>query len=350
MKLSIKKNVCLISLSIILTAGAISADDDGLIVFDWSGYEDEGFFPAYIEKHGDTPTYAFFGEEEEAFQKLRSGFRADVSHPCSQSVSKWHEAGLLEPLQIDRIERWDEVNNNMKESFKINGEYFLLPADWGATATAYRIDDVSEEDIASLQVYLNPKYDSQISLPDNVDDIYALGYLATGVTDWTQATVEDFQKASAWLREAHNLVRAYWRDGAELSQLMGSGEVLIAWAWNETPTTMTLDGYDIGYNRSIVEGSSAWFCGYVDLANGPNDDAKVYDFFNAWMEPRSTDYLVNEWGYGHGNQVAMQAIDQDVLDSVGLGSIDVPILFQAPMDHKLREMMIAEFELIKAGF
>ena len=123
----------------IVATSAFAADEE-LIVFDWSGYEDEGFFQKYIEQHGAAPTFAFFGEEEEAFQKLRSGFKADVSHPCSQSVSKWHEAGLLEPLDTSRITRWNEVNETMKEAFNIDGEYYMLPADWGSTALTYRTD------------------------------------------------------------------------------------------------------------------------------------------------------------------------------------------------------------------
>ena len=337
---------------ILMTTGAVHGQDEDpeLVILDWAGYEDTGFFMGYIEQHEMVPSFSFFGEEEEAFQKLRTGFPADVSHPCSQSVSKWLEAGLLDPIQTDRIDRWDEVNSGMKEAFMFDGEYYLLPADWGTTAVAYRREDVPEDDVSSLQVFIDPAYAQQTSLPDNVDDVYALGFLATGIVDWTVATQEDFQKASAWLREAHKNVRTYWRDGAELSQLMGSGEVKISWAWNETPTTMVADGHDIGYNRSTVEGSSTWFCGYVDLADGPNDDVKVYDFFNAWMDPRSAEYLVTEWGYGHGNQAEMERLGPDILEEVGLGAVDVPLLFQSPMDQNLREQMIAEFELIKSGF
>ncbi len=336
--------------TILFTGASALAVGDDLVVLDWSGFEDEGFFQGYLEQHGTAPTYSFFGEEEEAFKKLQAGFGADVAHPCSQSISKWYEAGLLDPLQTDRIERWDEVNASMKDAFKFGGNYYMLPADWGTTAIAYMPDRVPESAVATLQVFLDPAYAQQVSLPDNVDDIYALGFLATGIDDWTTATQEDFEKASAWLREAHRNVRTYWRDGAELSQLLASGEVGLAWAWNETPTTMQAEGFDVGYNRSPVEGSSTWFCGYVDLANGPNDEALVYDFFNAWMDPRSAAYIVDAWGYGHGNQAAIDALGPEVLDAVGLGPVSVPILFQSPMDNALREQMIREFELIKTGF
>ncbi len=333
------------------TGMSAMAADEELIVLDWAGYDDPGFFQAYVDQHGDSPTFAFFGDEEEAFQKLRSGFKADVSHPCSQSVTKWREAGLIEPLDTSRIDRWDHVNATMKEAFKFDGEYYLLPMDWGTTALTYRADLVDAADVQSLQVFLDPAYAGRTSIGDNVDDAYALAYLATGTTDWSKATEDDFQRASAWLRDAHQNVRAYWIDGAELSQLMSSGEVLISWAWNETPTTMQAEGHDVVANRETSEGSSTWFCGYVNLTDGPNDESKVYDYFNAWLDPSSTDYIVNEWGYGHGNQAAMEELGTELLESVGLGAVDsVPLLAQIPMDNALRERMITEFEKIKAGF
>lgn len=336
--------------AIALIATPALAADEGLIVLDWAGYEDTGFFGAYIEKHGDSPSYSFFGEEEEAFQKLRSGFQADVAHPCSQSVSKWRQAGVIEPLDTTRIARWEEVDEEIKEGFKYDDGYYMLPMDWGTTAVTYRTDLVDEAKTRSLNVFLDPEFAGRTSLPDNVDDVYALGFLAVGVTDWTEATEEDFKKASDWLRQAHQSVRTYWADGAELGQLMTTGEVLVSWAWNQVPTQLIAEGQPVAANRSTIEGSSSWFCGYVNVANGANEEDKLYDFLNAWMEPESAAYIVSEWGYGHGNQVAMESLGTEALDAVGLGTIDVPILAQKPMDDRLREMMIAEFEMIKAGF
>jgi spermidine/putrescine transport system substrate-binding protein len=113
---------------------------------------------------------------------------------------------------------------------------------------------------------------------------------------------------------------------------------------------MAAEGLPVEANRSTKEGSSSWFCGYVNLANGPNPEDKMYDFFNAWMDPGSANYIVSEWGYGHGNQTAMTAIGAEGLAEAGLGPVDVPVLAQVPMNQALREKMIAEFEKIKAGF
>jgi spermidine/putrescine transport system substrate-binding protein len=328
------------------------AQDPELLVFDWSGFEEPEFFEAYTEKHGQGPSFAFFGEEEEAFQKLRSGFRADVAHPCSQSVEKWRAAGLLEPWDLSKIPNYEHVAEAYKTApiFTEGEDVYFIPADNGATAIAYNIDEVPEADVASLNVFTDPKYAGRTSLPDNVDDAYALAYLATGLSDWTQATQQDFEAASAWLREAHQNARAYWADGAELGQLMGTGEVLVAWAWSETPAEMRGEGRPIGYNREPAEGSSVWFCGYVNLKDGEGSEDKAHDFINAWLEPSVTDYIVVEWGYGHANTQAMSQLSPETLEENFMGEVDAPLLRQLPMDNALREQMIAEFEKIKAGF
>lgn len=145
-------------------------------------------------------------------------------------------------------------------------------------------------------------------------------------------------------------MRTYWTDGAELAQLMGTGEVLLSWSWNETPVQLADEGKPIAFEREPAEGSSMWFCGYVNIKDGPGNEDKAHDFMESFLQPSVAEYIVNEWGYGHGNAAAMDAIDIETLTSVGLNAIDGPILQQVPMDIRLREQMIKEFERIKAGF
>lgn len=332
-----------------LPAGA--ADPD-LLILDWSGYEEDPYWADYAEKHGDMPTYTFFGEEEEAFQKLRSGFRADVAHPCPQSIEKWREAGLIEPWDTSLIPSYAGVADVYRNdpTFVVDGEVYFIPADLGATAIAYNTEEVPEEDVATLQVFKDPKYAGRISLPDNSDDTFALGLLATGVSDWTKITEDDVARAAEWLREVHPNVRTYWTDGAELAQLMGTGEVLISWAWNETPVQLAAEGLPIAFQREAKEGSSMWFCGYVNLTDGPGSEAKAHDFMESYLQPPVAEYIVTEWGYGHGNAKAMAEIDAATLDEVGLGEVTAPILQQVPMNVRLRERMVGDFERIKAGF
>jgi spermidine/putrescine transport system substrate-binding protein len=334
-----------------LAAGAALAQDRELLVFDYSGFEDPAYHSKYVEKHGMSPTYAFFGDEEEAFQKLRSGFRSDVTHICGGSVTKWVASGLLEPWDKSRIEAYADLDANLMGTDVISGDaqVYFIPSDWGSTAILYNTEQVPAEDVASLDVFLNPAYAQRMTIPDNVDDAYALAYLATGVTDWTTATEEQFQAATDWLRQVHPNLRTYWTDPAELASLHATGEILVSWAWNESLPALVGEGVPVAFEREPAEGSSLWLCGFVNMANGPGSEDKVYDFVNAFLDPSSTPALV-EAGYGHANAAAMTQFTEEDLAEVGMGPIDGPVLAQLPMPGELREKQAATFERIKAGF
>jgi spermidine/putrescine transport system substrate-binding protein len=338
-----------------LAAGSAAGADPELTVFDWAGYEDPAFHEAYTEAYGTSPTFAFFGDEEEAFQKLRAGFKADLAHPCSQSVVKWREAGLLKPLDTSRITAWNDLNPGLRDmpGFSADGKAYFVPIDWGNTALTYRTDLVEESDIASLRVFADPRFAGKVSIGDNVDDAYALASLAIGLKDWTQMTDAQFAEASDFLRQVHENVRIYWQDGASLAQAMASGEVTVAWAWNETSVTMQADDHPVEMKRDTEEGISTWVCGYSLLAGGGGSEEKAYAYINAFLDESAANYLVNDWGYGHSNQSAMDKIDPDVLADMGYDDVEAfraNTLWQSPIPTALREKMIAEFEKIKAGF
>ncbi len=245
----------LVSAAIALALPAHAADPD-LIVFDWAGWENERLMADYVAKNGQMPTYAFFGDDDEAFQKVSSGFKSDITHPCSQMVSKYRDAGLIEPWDVSRIPEFENIAPRFLNSsvFKDDTGVWYIPTDYAYTAIAYNTDKVPAEDVASLQVFLDPKYAGRISLPDNTDDVWSLALLATGVSDWSNVTEEQFQAASDWLRQAHANVRAYWADPSELAQLMATGEVLVAWSWNDSIALMRGEGFPVGFQRQADGG------------------------------------------------------------------------------------------------
>ncbi|WP_265499611.1 extracellular solute-binding protein [Paracoccus beibuensis] len=338
----------------LLAAAALPAyaADPELTVFDWAGFEEPSIFQGYIDKHGDSPTFAFYGDDDEAFQKVASGFRADVIHPCSQMVGKYRDAGLIEPWDTSRIPNFDKIDERFLDSevFSDDQGVWYIPTDWGATAIAYNTETVPAEDVASLDVFLDPKYQGRTSLPDSSDDVWALAYLATGTTDWTNVTDEQFQAAAEWLRQAHQNVAAYWADPSEQAQLMASGAVDVAWSWNDGVVYLQEDNYPVGFQREAEEGSSTFFCGFVNVKDSPGSEDKAYDFINAWLEPSAGKALLDTIGYGHTSTEAMATIADEPAVAEGLSEIDVPVLAQTPNDPEQRQRQLAEFEKIKAGF
>ena len=170
------------------------------------------------------------------------------------------------------------------------------------------------------------------------------------MTDWTVISDEQFAAAAAWLRKVHPNLRTYWNDPAEMSQIMASGEVLIAWSWNDGVNYLKQDNYPVGFQRAPAEGISTWFCGMINMKDGPGSEEKAYDFVNSWLRIDAAPALIEAIGYGHASIPAMAAMDQALVDDAGLGAITVPTLAQTPNETSLREKQLVEFEKIKAGF
>jgi len=338
------------AMALALAAPTIAQAQD-LLVFDYSGFEDPSFHQPFVDQHGASPEFVFFGDEDEAFQRLLAGFRSDVTHICAGSVPRWQASGIIEPWDRARVAAYDTLNADLVGQDVLSGssELYFLPTDYGSTAVAYNADEVPAEDVASLSIFTNPAYAGRLSIPDNVDDAYALAYLATGVTDWSDVTDAQFDAATAWLREVHGNLLTYWVDPAEISQLMASGQVLAAWAWNEVPVALAEEGFPVGFARNTSEGTSVWLCGYVNMAEGEGTEDQAYDFVNAMHAEVSAEPLLTS-GFGTANDVALQSLGAEALAAAGLGPITVPVLAPLPISHDQRERQAAAFERIKAGF
>ncbi len=350
--MSLTRRLLATAATLVIVTGAARAADPEMVVFDWAGWEMDGVLTDYVAKHGQKPTYSFFADDDEAFQKVSSGFKSDVTHPCVASLPRYREADLIEPWDTSKIPEFANLNPAFLESSYVtdDGGVWFIPTDYAYTAIAYNTTEVPAEDVASLQVFTNPKYAGRISLPDNSDDVWALAFLATGLTSWDNVTDEQFQAAADWLRSVHPNVRAYWADPAELSQLMATGEVLVSWSWNDGVALLQDEGFPVGFQRSPAEGASTWYCGYVNMKDAPGSEDKAYDFINSMLAHGSAQTFLDELGYAHANNAAMANIPADAQKAAFIDPVTTPLLAQTPVTAEARERKIQEFENIKAGF
>jgi spermidine/putrescine transport system substrate-binding protein len=338
------------AVSVLSLTTAVRAADPDLTVLDWAGWEIDGMLQPYAEKNGQKPTYVFFADDDEAFQKVSSGFKADVVHPCAAAVPRYVEAGLIEPWDVSKIPEFANIPERLSKPFTNAEGVWFIPTDYAYTAIAYNADTVPAEDVASVQVFASDKYAGRISLPDNTDDVWSLAFMATGVTSWDNVTDEQFTAAADWLRKVHPNVRAYWSDPSELSQLMASGEVQVAWSWNDPVAILKGENFPVGFNRAAAEGAATWYCGFVNMKGGPGKEDKAYDLMNSLLAHSSAKPLLEAIGYALANDAAMAEITPDELKAAYVDPVTTPLFVQSPPTTELRDRMIEEFELIKSGF
>jgi spermidine/putrescine transport system substrate-binding protein len=91
------------------------ADEDQALSFTWSGYDVPELFGAYAAKHGGPPEFSLYADGNEAFNKVRAGFKADIAHPCIYDIPRWVEAGVAAPIDTARLSNWPNLVSSMVE-------------------------------------------------------------------------------------------------------------------------------------------------------------------------------------------------------------------------------------------
>lgn len=325
-----------------------------LIYYTWSGYDLPDFHQAYVEKYGGTPEYAIFGDEEEALQRMRSGFRADVAHPCTSNVVRWYDAGILKPVDVGRLQHWPDVYPGFKKlkGVEIDGQTFHVPWEWGNTSIAYRPDlvDITE---GSYSLLLVPRYKGRMSVFDNSEEVPVMAALIAGIKNpFDMNDAELVQVREIMMRMNENM-RFYWADATQMEQALASGEIVATTAWNDAVKTMTDQGVPVKF-MNPKEGILTWVCGMVLLKDAPGDEDQAYDFLDAMLAPETGKALMENYYYGHSNRRTLAIADPQLVKDLDLGDAETRIAdpsthFFEPMPNALREKLNAMLEEVKSG-
>ncbi len=322
-----------------------------LNVFEWAGYDLPEFHEDYITRHGGSPEFSMFGELEEALQKLRGGFVADVTHPCTSSIGRWADAGVIKAVDTDRLDHWNDIFPSMREIKALHYDDTIIgvPADWGNSSILYRSDLVEPME-NSYNLFLDERYAGKMAFFDSADAFAQVCGLILGVHPFTMDEKE-IAEAAAIMRRIHANLRFYWTDPTQIEQALAAGEIVLAYSWNGSAKNLKSQGLEVAF-MDPREGILTWVCALA-LGNGdPGSLDLAYDFINAWTSPSAGKNLIEMYGYGHSNMKAFPQVANEVLESLGISDPDAMMAkgtFIEEMSPQTREAVIRVFDDVKAG-
>ena len=332
--------------------GASAAEQ--ALYFTWSGYDIPEVFPAYIEKHGTGPDIALFADNEETFVKMRAGFQVDVTHPCSSMVVRWRDAGILQAIDTSRLSNWGDVLPELKilRGTQVNGDQWFVPFDWGQTSITYRTDLVDlQGQEESWSLLWDERYKGRLAIMDAAEDAWWCAAIYAGI-DVDNVTDESMAIVRTLLEKQRPLLRYYSSDMTSVGQALASGELVAAMTWNDTPLFLQGEGVPARF-ADVKEGALTWVCGLVLAAGAPNYD-QAHDLIDAMIAVEPGVFLITEYGYGHSNTKAFEAIEEDVLLARGLSKDPLAILnkgvFIQVVPQDLKTKMERQWNEILAGF
>jgi len=301
---------------------------EALTVMEWAGYDAPEYCKPYLTKYGDPPSYSIFATEEDALQKVVGGFAADLMHPCNYSVGRFVEAKLTRPIDVTKLSNWKDLFPSLQTAAGViqDGEVVMAPADWGNSSIAYRPDLVEPDYAAneSWSIFTDDRYAGKVAMSDSEVGVQICG-LMMGYPP-SEAFVMEGEKLAATKPMVEKMVknsRFLWNDATEINQALASGEIVAAYAWNDTIKNLTNEGIKIAYAKP-KEGYFTWYCGITMLNSGKADLAAAYDFVDAWLSPETGKYLIEASGYGHSNVKSFELADKSAVGAMG---------FTDPVEH-----------------
>jgi spermidine/putrescine-binding protein len=321
--------------------------------FGWAGYDDPSFHKNYTDKHGGSPNYMFWGSEDEAFQKLMAGFNADVVAPCTYEVPRWVDGGIVQPVDESRLTNLADMFPSVTgiEGTKINGQRYFVPMDWGNSTIVYRTDLIDPEYVQdnSWNVLFDERYKGRVAtFDDNVN--VEIAALLLGYDNIFSLTDEQLVEVRKKLMQQREVLRFYWTDVTQIDQALASGELVAAYAWNESYVRLKGQGVPVGF-MVPKEGIFTWCCGLMIHAKTENIDAS-YDLINAMTTPETGAYEIENWGYGHANQKAFELVSAEKLQELNLSTpealLNAGIFFQ-PLAPDIQVKYTKILEEVKGG-
>jgi spermidine/putrescine transport system substrate-binding protein len=295
---------------------------DTLTVLEWAGYDAEDYFKPYLKKHGKLPAFSIFASEEEALQKVRGGFAADVMHPCNYSVGRFVEAKLTLPIDTSRLSNWKDVFPSLQTAAGVvfDGQVMMAPADWGNSNIAYRPDLIGEDfkKNESWSIFYDDNYAGRVSMFDNEVAVQIAGMLlGHSPHEAFMLQGEDLAATRPLLEKAVRNSRFLWNAPTDMQQALASGEIVAAYAWNDTIKNLNAQGIPVAFAKP-KEGYFTWFCGLTLLNSGKADSAAAHDFVDAWLSPETGKVLIEGSGYGHANERSFILADKSAVAAMGI--------------------------------
>ena len=244
-----------------------------------------------------------------------------MSHPCSDNVTPWYEAGLLAPIDTARLKHWPdyfEVLANIDETLTAEGENLFIPFEWGNSSILYRTDIVEIEE-ESWSLLFDERYEGKLATYNAPYPGVLVPAMILGYENLETLSDEQLAEIRKLLEKQRELVRFYWDSQSEAAQAFAAGEIVATYAWNDLVKPMKEAGLPVKF-MTPKEGARTWVCGLVLTAPELRvaSDERVYDFLDAMMSPETGAYVVSEYGYGHGNAKAFDLVPKERLAEVGL--------------------------------
>jgi spermidine/putrescine transport system substrate-binding protein len=288
-------------------------------LFQWQDYMEPPFLADYQKATGEKPAITIFADEDEAFSKMRAGFKPDVMGPCYYEFPRWKEAGLLAPIDTSKLKNWSKISPTLRNLTGISagpGKVWFVPHYWGNTSLTIRTDLAPEyAKSQSWGILFDPKYKGRVSVMDGVDDTVPFIAHMAGINAYDMSEA-DWVKVQAKLRELVPHLRFVSSDDTALAQGLASGELVAAMSWRTTFASLHRENKPVAY-LTPPGGIFTYVCGLVMHKDTANPD-KALALIDSSLSDEAAVYTITHIGDEPANTQAMSKVPDAVFANLNI--------------------------------
>ncbi|SET53275.1 extracellular solute-binding protein [Oceanicella actignis] len=273
-----------------LALGAASASAETLRLLTWGGYAPDDVV-AMFEKETGHKVEVTLSNNEEMIAKLRAtgGGGFDLAQPSQDRIAGAQaEFGIYKPLDLSRIDAAQFIPSMLeatKRNTTVDGKVYGVPHVWGTSGLV--VNTAKAPGVKDYLDLCDPALKGRVSYrlkrPTLIAFAFAMGedpFAAYADPDAYKAILDKVEKK---LVECKANVKTYWSGGDEILNLLRSGEVWAAMAWDTGGWKLNAENPDITF-VAPASGALGWIDTFALPKRGRADDA-AYAWINFVMRP-----------------------------------------------------------------
>ncbi len=277
----------LVFASATLTTG-LNAEE--LRILTWGGYAPDDVIKLFKEKTG-IDVKVTKSNNEDMISKLRatggSGF--DLAQPSQDRVTGAQENyDIYKPMDLSKIKAEQFIAsmlNATKKNTTFKDQVYSVPHIWGTSglvldtknaSTVKDYTDLCNKDLAGKVSY-------RLKRPTLIGFAFAMGEDPFAAYSDVAKYTELMSKVEAKLVDCKPIVKTYWTGGDALLNLVRSGEVTAAMAWDTGGWKLNKENKDITF-VAPKSGALGWIDTFTLPRKAKNDEA-AYKWINFVMQP-----------------------------------------------------------------
>ncbi len=287
----IKKALLGAGIAALLAGTALSAQAETLRLLTWGGYAPDKVVKMF-EKETGIKVKVTKSNNEEMIAKLRAtgGGGFDLAQPSQDRITGAQaEYNIYKPIDLGRIKKELFIPSMLeatKKNTTLDGKVYGVPHVWGTSGLVVNRDKAP--DVKDYLDLCNPKYKGRVSYrlkrPTLIAFAFAMGMDPFAAYSDKAKYGEILKKVEAKLIECKPNVKAYWTGGDALLNLLRSGEVWAAMAWDTGGWKLNKENPAITF-VAPKSGALGWIDTFALPRKSKAEDA-AYKWINFVMQPK----------------------------------------------------------------